>query len=67
MNCFFYYHMRQRIYLAEIKGERHEAMRLEHELDKHTAQCAECNGLSIEPLENNLFQQKVIVANDYQN
>lgn len=64
MNCYFFYHMRQRIYLAEVRGERAEAMRLEHELDKHQDVCLICGGVEVESLASSLFGQVVYVRHD---
>lgn len=64
MNCTLYYHLRQKMYLAEIRGERYEAMRIEHEIDKHLDTCPECAGLSVDPLASSLFQCGVVVKND---
>lgn len=62
--CFFHYHMKQRIYLAEIRGERYEAMRLERELEKHQDACLLCGGVEIETLASNLFGRAVYVRNN---
>lgn len=62
MNCYLYYHLQQMIYLAQIKSETAEAQRLSNELSAHVEKCAECNGLTVESLANNLFGQSVKVG-----
>lgn len=62
MNCYLYFHLQQRIYLAQIKSETAEADRLSRELSEHVQKCAECNGLKIETLADNLFGQVVRVT-----
>lgn len=60
--CYLYYHLQQKIYLAQVKTETKEAERLSNELSAHVGKCAECNGLNVEPLANNLFGQSVKVG-----
>lgn len=63
-HCSLYFHLQQRIYLAQIKTETAEARRLSNELSKHVSKCAECNGLAIETLAENLFGQAVKIGVD---
>lgn len=62
MKCYLYHHLQQRIYLAEIKSEAAEALRLNKELSEHASSCAICSGLNAQPLEYFLFGKSVTVT-----